>query len=168
MEQTSAPAAGTATGGEHGRINGFFHAGVTVRDMEESLRFYRDTLGLEVAWEGASSGDSARRVWGIDPEHVRVVFLRIAGSDALIELFEFQGIERHSASARPCDYGAGHFCLYCDDAEAVHRRLVAHGFRARSEDVVTVAAGPHAGAKVFYAIDPDGYHVELYQRAPRA
>jgi catechol 2,3-dioxygenase-like lactoylglutathione lyase family enzyme len=151
-----------------GRVTGFFHAGVTVRDMDEALRFYRDALGLEVASLGETGGDHARRIWNMEPGRVRVAFLRVPGSDALVELFEFDEVERHSASARPCDYGAGHFCLYCDDAEAVHRRLVAHGFRARSADVVTVAAGPHAGAKVFYAIDPDGYHVELYQRAPRA
>ncbi len=27
-------------------ITGFFHAGVTVKDMDASLRFYRDLLGL--------------------------------------------------------------------------------------------------------------------------
>jgi catechol-2,3-dioxygenase len=30
-----------------------------------------------------------------------------------------------------------------------------------------VASGPHAGAKAVYAIDPDGYVVEIYQRAPQ-
>ena len=56
---------------------------------------------------------------------MRVVFLSVPGSDAVVELFEFSGIERHGASARPMDYGAGHFCLFVDDAEAMLARLTA-------------------------------------------
>jgi len=81
----------------------------------------------------------------------------------VLELFEFVGLERHSASARPCDYGAGHFCLYVDDTAAVYDRIIGMGFTARSE-VVELTSGPHAGRKVVYLIDPDGYHVELYER----
>ena len=149
-----------------GRVAGFFHAGVTVLDMEASLRFYRDGLGLEVSFDGESAVTNARQIWNIDPERVRVVFLTVPGSDAFVELFEFMGIERHPASARPCDYGAGHLCLFIEDAEALHRHMVELGFRSRAGQVVTIQTGPHAGAKVAYLIDPDGYHVEVYEKAP--
>lgn len=149
-------------------VTGFFHAGVTVSDMEAALRFYRDGLGLEVAFDGESTIETARRIWALNPERVRVVFLRVPGSDSLVELFEFEGIERHPASARPCDHGAGHMCLFVEDLDALHRRLAEHGFRSRAGEVVTIQDGPHAGAKVAYLIDPDGYHVELYQKAPAA
>jgi catechol 2,3-dioxygenase-like lactoylglutathione lyase family enzyme len=151
-----------------GRVTGVFHAGVTVSDMDAALRFYRDGLGLEVAFDGESAIGTARRIWAIDPERVRVVFLRVPGSDTLVELFEFQGIERHGASARPCDYGAGHMCLFVEDLDALHARLVAAGFRSRAGEVITIEDGPHAGAKVAYLVDPDGYHVEAYQKAPGA
>jgi lactoylglutathione lyase len=145
-------------------VTGFFHAGVTVSDMDAALRFYRDGLGLEVISDGAASGATAARIWALDPGQVRVVFLRVPGSDAVVELFEFSGVERHGASARPVDYGAGHFCLFVDDAEAIHERLTAAGYRSRSGEAVTIDRGPHTGAKAVYMIDPDGYHVELYQR----
>ncbi len=146
------------------RVTGFFHAGVTVSDMEAALRFYRDGLGLEVISDGSASGATAARIWAIDPGDVRVVFLRVPGSDAVVELFEFSGIERHSASARPMDYGAGHFCLFTDDAVALLSHMEGLGFRSRAGEVVEISRGPHAGAKAVYLIDPDGYHVELYQR----
>lgn len=145
-------------------VTGFFHAGVTVSDMDAALRFYRDGLGLEVISDGSASGSTAARIWALDPGQVRVVFLRVPGSDAVVELFEFSGVERHSASARPVDYGAGHFCLFVDDAEAMLARLTTAGFRSRAGEVVTIGRGPHTGAKAVYMIDPDGYHVELYQR----
>jgi lactoylglutathione lyase len=146
-------------------VTGLFHAGVTVSDMEAALRFYRDGLGLEVVADGESAVGTATKIWNLTPERVRVVFLRVPGSDAMVELFEFIGLERHSASARPCDYGAGHMCLFVDDAEGVHRRMQDLGFRSRSGEVVPITAGPHAGAHAVYLIDPDGYHVELYQQA---
>jgi lactoylglutathione lyase len=145
-------------------VTGFFHAGVTVSDMDAALRFYRDLLGLEIISDGETGGDHARRIWGMEPGTVRVVFLRVPGTDTVIELFEFQGIERHPASARPCDYGAGHFCLFTDDAEALHARAVERGFRSRGGEVVAIERGPHAGAKAVYLVDSDGYHVELYER----
>ena len=40
-------------------VTGFFHAGVTVSDMEESLRFYRDVLGLEIISDGQTGGSSS-------------------------------------------------------------------------------------------------------------
>src|SRR5215211_430886 len=113
-------------------ITGFYHAGVTVRDMAEALRFYRDSLGLEVESEGLRSGEQVAPILGLELEALVSVMLRVPGSDVRVELFEYRGIERHSASSRPCDYGGGHFCLYVDDADEVHRRLVANGFSSRS------------------------------------
>jgi lactoylglutathione lyase len=149
-------------------VDGFFHAGVTVSDMDRSLRFYRDALGLEVASDGITGGETAERIWNMPVGRVRVVFLRVPGSDAMIELFEFPDVERHAASARPPDYGAGHMCLFCDDADALHARAVEHGFTSRGGEAVAIDRGAHKGAKAAYLIDPDGYHVEIYERAPRA
>jgi catechol 2,3-dioxygenase-like lactoylglutathione lyase family enzyme len=148
-------------------VTGFFHAGVTVSDMDVALRFYRDVLGLKVLSDGWTGGDGARRVWGFEPGKVRIVFLAVPGSDAVLELFDFGEVERHPASARPCDFGAGHMCLYVEDAEALHERALAHGYRSRGGEVVTIDQGPHAGAKAVYLVDADGYHVELYEK-PRA
>ena len=73
-----------------------------------------------------------------------------------------------SAASRPCDFGAGHLCLYVDDVEAMHARLVGLGFAARSSEVVDITAGPNTGARSCYMTDPDGYAVELFQKRPEA
>jgi lactoylglutathione lyase len=149
-------------------ITGFFHTGVTVKDMDAALDFYVDGLGLEIAFQGESAIEKARVIWNLNPERVKVVFLKVPNSDSFVELFEFEGLERHAASARPCDYGAGHMCLFVDDLDALHARMEARGFTSRAGKVVTTEDGPHAGSKVAYLIDPDGYHVECYQKAPDA
>lgn len=144
-------------------ITGFFHGGITVKDMETSLKFYRDGLELEVEFDVINSADYLRSVVALSPTEVRIVYLRIPNS-GFIELLEYRGVERHSASARPCDFGGGHLCLYVDDVDLILARMHSLGYASRSAAAVDIVAGPNTGAKVVYLIDPDGYFVELFQK----
>ncbi len=144
-------------------ITGFFHGGITVKDMESSLKFYRDGLQLEVEFDVINGADYLRTVVALPSTEIRIVYLRIPNS-GFVELLEYRGLERHSASARPCDFGGGHLCLYVDDVDAILRRMQSSGYSARSTSAVDIVAGPNIGAKVVYLIDPDGYFIELFQK----
>ncbi len=127
-------------------VTGFFHGGITVSDMDRALVFYRDGLGLEPAFDRILDGPYLKTVLDLDFDHIRAVYLHIPGG-GFVELLEYVGIERLPAVSRPCDYGAGHLCLYVDDVEAMHARLVGLGYRARSQGVVDITAGPNEGAR---------------------
>jgi catechol 2,3-dioxygenase-like lactoylglutathione lyase family enzyme len=158
------------SGDREARTDGFFHIGITVADIDRSLVFYRDILGLEVTSDTTRQQDelgSLRTIIGVDAETARIAFLRVPPTDdVFVELFQYTGVEQHPASARPWDLAASHCCFYVHDAEEVYRRLLDGNYRTRGP-LTTVASGPHAGAKAVYAIDPDGYVVEIYQRAPQ-
>jgi catechol 2,3-dioxygenase-like lactoylglutathione lyase family enzyme len=145
-------------------IVGFFHAGVTVSDLDRSLAFYRDLLGMEVSMERVFTEPYIFEIVALQPAAMRIAYMKIPQSSVIVELSEFQGIERHPGSGRPCDPGTGHFCLYVRDIDALHARLTAHGVRSRSAAPVTITAGPNRGSKVVYVSDPDGYLVELFDR----
>lgn len=146
-------------------VAGFFHAGITVRDMDVSLAFYRDVLGLELEFDLIGSAPYLKEVLALDFTEMRIVYLRIpAAPDSFIELLEYRGTERHSASARPSDFGAGHVCLYVTDVAAMHARAIAAGYSSRSQSTVDITPGPNKGARSVYLVDPDGYLVELFQR----
>ncbi len=147
-------------------VTGFFHGGISVRDMDTSLRFYRDGLGLEIAWDRRLDAPYLKEVLGLGFESIRIVYLHIPGG-GFVELLEYIGIERTSGAARPCDFGSGHLCLYVDDVVSMHAHLLSLGFRARSSDTVAITSGPNAGARSCYMLDPDGYAVELFQPPPR-
>ena len=54
------------------RITGFFHGGVAVSDMDRSLAFYRDLLGLEVHFDiTVDAVDYVRTLLGIEMRDVR-------------------------------------------------------------------------------------------------
>jgi lactoylglutathione lyase len=148
-----------------GHVTGYFHGGITVRDMERSLVFYRDGLELEIEFDRILDGAYLKEVLALPFEHIRAVYFRLPGG-GFVELLEYHGIEQLSAASRPCDYGGGHLALYVDDVQAVHDRLVGLGFPARHSGVTDITTGPNAGARSAYVADPDGYYIELFQKAP--
>ena len=151
-------------------ITGFFHGGIAVRDMERSLSFYRDALGLEVHFDVTlSTAHYVRSVLGIEISDARVVYLRIPGAlDVYLELVEYRGAEQRAHEPRAWDPGTGHLCFHVSDAGAVHSRATELGFKSRSVSAVEIPAGPNKGGYAAYLIDPDGYHIELFQRPPPA
>lgn len=144
-------------------VTGFFHGGITVRDMEVSLPFYRDGLGLEVAFDRILDADYLRTVLDIPLTTMRAVYLHIPGG-GFVELLEYRGVERVSAANRPCDPGSGHLCLYVEGIDELWARLAGMGYSSRSGTPVDITSGPNAGARSIYLTDPDGYAVELFQR----
>ncbi len=144
-------------------VTGFFHAGITVRDMDASLAFYRDGLGLAEQFDRLLDADYLRTVLALDFSAIRAVYLEIPGG-GIVELLEYQGIERLTAASRPSDFGAGHVCLYVEDIDAMVDRLRERGGTSRSPRVVDITSGPNQGSRSIYMLDPDGYAVELFER----
>ncbi len=142
-------------------VTGFFHAGITIADMDRSLRFYRDGLGLKIYFDKLLDAEYLFRELDLKFDNIRAVYLEIPGG-GYIELLEYRGIERLSAACRPCDYGSGHLCLYVTEIADLVDRLVALGGSMRSHGIVDITSGPNEGAQSVYLRDPDGYSVELF------
>ncbi len=147
-------------------ITGFFHGGIAVSDMDRSLAFYRDLLGLEVHFDVTLDAvDYVHAVMGIAMTDARLVYLTIPGTpDVFIELIEYHGTDARQTVPRAWDPGTGHLCFHVSDAQNLHERAVGLGYRSRSDGAIEIPVGPNAGGRAAYLLDPDGYHVELFQR----
>ena len=147
-------------------ITGPRHAGVTVSDLDRSLEFYCGQLGLELLWRRLYEEPEITRIVGVpEATGLDIAMLAVPGGAFQVELIEYQGCERHSGSARPCDYGTGHFCFFVTGIEALHVELRERGVSFRSDGPVEMSAGANRGGKSLYSLDPDGYVIELHERA---
>lgn len=146
-------------------IAGARHAGITVSDLDRSLEFYCDTLGMELLWRRLYDEPEIAQIVGV-PEATGfdIAMLRIPGGDLEVELLEYKGCERRSAAARPCDYGSGHFALFVHDIDGLHADLTSRGVAFRSDGPVEMSAGANKGGKSLYSHDPDGYVIEFHER----
>jgi lactoylglutathione lyase len=149
--------------GPEAGVAGFIHAGITVSDMERSLVFYRDLLGLSVVTDRVVPDDYVKQIVGMNPHAIRIAVLSIPGSDASVELLEYRGGDGQPIHPLPGDPGGSHTCFLTTAIHDLDRRLRDAGCAARSTSPVEVPAGPKAGWLAVYFSDPDGHWVELLQ-----
>ncbi len=141
-------------------IKSIHHSGIGVRDMEVSLKFYRDLLGLEMGEDVEVEGPLVGEIVGLPPDaKVRIVHLKVCEGQEL-ELFQYEKPATSSfpPDFRQCDGGLIHVALAVDDLTEMYERLKAQGIVFNSKPYNL------GGTLVVYMRDPDGVTVELMQR----
>ncbi|HET9922783.1 MAG TPA: VOC family protein [Methylomirabilota bacterium] len=153
-------------------VAGILHTGLTVSDLERSIVFYRDLLGLELIAQWDSSQPYLRTVVGYPDAELRIALLRLpAGPDGVsghhIELLEYRRPRGSRGDANTFNPGNGHVAFMVADLDATYAELSAKGVRFKSAPV-PITHGRNTGAKGVYLFDPDDITLELIQPAPRA
>lgn len=148
-----------------GQPTEIYHTGFTVSNLERSLAFYRDLLGLtQIGYQEGMP--HVGEITGFPGAHVKTAFLKATPDSAhILELLEYTSHPGEPTPRETNRPGNGHICLRVDDIAALHRRLSAHGVRFISPPV-TMRSGVHAGGRACYLRDPDGFTIELYQPPP--
>lgn len=140
------------------------HLGLTVADLDRSIAFYRDTLGMTLH----------RTRPKVDNDYVGLqtgypgVILSVASfkahpdSPQSLEVVQYLNHAGPSAETQTNRPGNSHLCLTVSDLPACYAELQAKGVRFKSAPV-RITAGPNEGGLVVYFYDPDGYTLELFQ-----
>jgi catechol 2,3-dioxygenase-like lactoylglutathione lyase family enzyme len=141
------------------------HVGITVKDLDASIRFYHDVLGLEFSNEPSPwfEGEELGQAVGVPGAGLRQVSLLLG--DTMFELLEYKNPP--SETTRPLmsnSIGASHVAFQVEDIEATKAELEAKGITFLSE-VNKVDEGVLAGWRWVYFEDPDGYPLELVEVA---
>jgi lactoylglutathione lyase len=144
------------------------HTGLTVRDLERSLAFYRDALGFEVVAQQEKQGGYLAEIVGYPDAHVRMAHLAVPGSAHRLELFQYLSPNPLARELEPRLVGPTHVCLVVDDLPRLYERLRAAGIDSFLSPPVEVDTGINAGGYALYVRDPDGSLVELFQPPKRA
>ena len=126
------------------RVTKFLHTRMRVSDMDETLRFYREVLGLDVVEQKVS------------PRGSHLAFLAVPNSEELIELCSFP-----TSGPVTVQEDLVHLAFEVEDLDETVRELQAKG--------VPITDGPtqsSSGSRFIFIDAPDGYEIELIQRAP--
>ncbi len=143
-------------------IQGVHHTCITVSDLERSIPFYRDVLGLELVMieESERSGDDRSESLGVPGAKIKLAILR--AGDARVELIEYLTAKGAPYDRNNNDTGAMHIAFQVEDIDAVYRRMLDRGARFTSPPA-TIPAGPMKGWRWTYFFDPDGVSLEIIQ-----
>jgi lactoylglutathione lyase len=123
------------------------HVMLRIRDIDASLRFYRDGLGMHLLDRH-----------DVPQGRFSILFLSFAGyrdGPAAIELtYNWDQEEAYSHGS-----GYGHIAIGVPDIEAAFARLIDHGGAAKTAPKQMIPGTP----MLAFVTDPDGYAVELIQ-----
>ncbi len=141
-------------------INGIHHTSFTVSNMERSIAFYRDSLGMKVTWDSVQAGVQfkgpvADNVTNCPGTEQRIVFL--ATVDSRIELVEYTPTGKQLLDNKASDTGSAHVCFKTDDIQELYQKLLANNVRLHC------APQSLDFAQVMYFRDPDGIILEATQ-----
>ena len=134
------------------------HVGIVVKNMENSLKFYRDILGLEIIRDMDEQGGYIDNMLSLDDVHVRTVKLSAGMGNTLIELLDFKS-HNDNEIRKFYTIGASHVALTVDNLDDLYKHL--------SENNVKFNAPPQKSSdglvKVTFCNDPDGTPIELVE-----
>ncbi|WP_367273939.1 VOC family protein [Bosea sp. (in: a-proteobacteria)] len=125
----------------------FLHTMLHVADIERSIAFYTDVLGMRVLRRGDMPDEGRRNAFiGYGPEE----------NTTVLELTDYRGRSAYEAGD-----AFGHIALGMDDVREACRLIAAAGGQVTREPF-TIASGK----VIAFLADPDGYAIELVQPAP--
>jgi catechol 2,3-dioxygenase-like lactoylglutathione lyase family enzyme len=146
---------------------GIDHTAIVVRDTDESLRFYRDALGMKVVGESENYETEQEHLNNVFGARLRITALRAPAGPG-IEFLEY--LSPRDGRPMPLDEKANDLMhwqirLVIESAAASARSLREQRFRFVSAGVVSVPDATALGkSKVFLVRDPDGHVMELSEK----
>jgi lactoylglutathione lyase len=139
------------------------HHGFTVSDLDRSVAYYRDLLGLEVIRISERSNlPSYDQMLGFKDVKLRVGLLRHPVNAFLLELFQYLNPPSEKRALSNQYVGSSHIAYEVDDVDTVYQQLQASGYSAIHSPVDVIRDGRKV-ARGMYALDPDGISVEIFQ-----
>ena len=126
------------------KVTKLLHTRMRVSDMDQTIRFYTDVLGLEVLEQKVS------------PRGSHLAFLKVPNSEELIELASFPP----SGPVRVQE-DLVHLAFQVDSIDDTIATLTVKEIRITDGPTTT-----SSGSRFIFIDAPDGYEVELIERPP--
>lgn len=147
-------------------IGKILHVGLTVTDLERSIAFYRDVLGLSFVGQILMEGETTEKLFVKKGCKAKVGYLN--GSEHIecppVELIQFVGEEPKRQNGDLFTTSISELCFFVDDIDKEYERLSKAGVEFLSEpQEFDFTSDGFGKSKAVYLRDPDGIILELMQ-----
>lgn len=145
---------------------GIDHTAITVRSTDNSIKFYRDLLGLAVAGGTLNTGGEQEQLDSLPGARVRVTGLTPAMGPPGVEFLEYElprAGRPFPSDSHPTDLWHWQTTVVVSDVEAAATELRRTG-QLVSSNVVTIPDGSVGFTKSVLVRDPDGHTLQIVSR----
>ena len=136
------------------------HVAVIVKDIEKSIEFYRDILGLELLYTSSAEGEELSKGVGLENASLKIAMFR--AGNTLIELTAYIKPKGRTQDRLPCDLGQMHVAFKVKNLMKLYEELKNKGVQFNTPPNI-VKEGPMKGWVWTYFRDPDGALLELVE-----
>lgn len=136
-------------------IIGLQHVSFTVSDLDRSIEFYSDLLGLDYLGTQWMDSDSIYSIFGLQGVKARYGWFKV-GKYGLLELFEFDPEDDRPVDFRPNQIGLHHFALEVRNIDETYASLTKQGVQG-----LLPPKSIQGASKIALIKDPDGIIIEL-------
>lgn len=144
------------------KVESIYHVGFTVSDIERSIEFYREVLGMTLYRRQQGTAPYLATITGFEGVCLEVALLKAPDGGGMLELLQYASHPAPATDRATNRPGNAHLCFKVSDIHAACDELRRKGVHLISEPV-EITAGVHTGAYGVYLRDPDGFTVELFQ-----
>ena len=135
-----------------------FHIGLTVKNLERSVAFYRDVVGM--AEQGRQAELQSKEFDTLTNNRgARLKVAHLTAGPFMLQLIEYAAAGGVTLDLHHNNVGSPHMSFYVPDVEAKYNELQRRGDVTITSGLVQIAPT----ARSFYTEDPDGLPVEFLQ-----
>jgi catechol 2,3-dioxygenase-like lactoylglutathione lyase family enzyme len=145
------------------KVESVYHVGFTVSDIERSIEFYRDGLGMSLYRRQLGTAPYLATITGFEGARLEIALLKAPDGGTMLELLQYVSHPAPPTERETNRPGNAHLCFKVTDIHEACAELRQRGVRLMSDGPVEITAGIHKGAYGVYLRDPDGFTVELFQ-----
>ena len=143
-------------------LKSFFHTGFVVRDIEKSVQFYSEVLGMRVAGRTERQGEFVEQVLAFPGAHIKGGFVDM-GEGHQLELIQYLSPESGPGGVARNDLGASHLAFYVEDIDRFYAETLQKGLAYNNPPASMYDEGGNLARKACYATDPDGNWLEFVE-----
>lgn len=140
------------------------HIGITVADLDRSVKFYRDILGLNYIGEIMMNDKETEILFNKKGTKARVAYLSGADNNPPIELIQFIDVPTNKKRMDIFTTGISEVCFYTDDLDDFYNYLLKEGIECFSKpQPFDFREAGFGKSKAIYFRDPDGVIIEVME-----
>ena len=146
---------------------GIDHTAIVISNTEDSLKFYKDTLGFQIAGASENYGTEQEHLNNVFGARLRITGMRAVGGGPGIEFLEYlapRDGRPYPADGRANDLFHWQTTLYVGSVEGVAQNLLTGSYLFVSPGAVALNERQLGFSKGLLVRDPDGHVMEIVEK----
>ena len=139
------------------------HFSFTVSNLNNSLHFFCDLLGLKATPVIEVNNEDVQKIIGIPGAHLRVSLVQVPDNKN-IELIEYVKPKGKKLDLKPCNTGAAHIAFLVDDIQKMYDDLSEKGVEFNNPPIWAPDNEGKGIWGVCYLKGPDDITIEIIER----